>query len=330
VWRAGVLLEAARRTALTARRAIEAYYVVDLSRMDADEPLVAAPSSWANDVFKYDLSAPSAVGLVSSAGLTTGVYSNALTDYVNNLKQFVRGFGVARPTLVAKADSEILSLPGPSGLVPAGATPSGVIDFSAYRWSFQCADGTWQQRTAAALAQMCPPVVDEGPGTAPVRGRLDFTLDPWGRIDGSIASPPYSVRYNTRFGRIAINLVGTGVLDCTKATDSQACYSSPYVRFDMKGAGPAWVTDFNETWHTVETPFLRLEGAKALAAEEWLDPVSNGWNQPFVTATARGELADRPIGGAYSLEFALAPEVVFDRVARVQILTEDSYWLRQQ
>jgi hypothetical protein len=329
VWRAGALLEAARRSALTARRAIESYYVVDLSRMDANEPFVAAPSSWANDVFRYDLSAPSAVGLVSSSGLTNGVYANAITDYVNNLKQFVRGFGVARPTLSTHGDTELLSLPGPSGLVGAGAVPGGIVDPTAYRWSYLCADGKWLQRTAASLTQLCPSA-QAGPGTAPLRARLDFTLDPWGRLDGLVSSPPYSVRYNTRFGRIAVNLVGTGVLDCTKSSDPQTCYSSPFVRFNMLGAGPAWVTDFTQTWHTVETPFLHVEAAKALAAEQWLDPVSNSWSQPFVAAIARSELADRPIGGAYALEFDLSPEVVLDRVARVQILSENSYWLRQQ
>jgi hypothetical protein len=163
-----------------------------------------------------------------------------------------------------------------------------------------------------------------------VRARLDFTLDPWGRLDGLAASTPFTARYNTRFGRVAINLVGTGVLDCSRASDPQSCYSSPFVRFGLKGAGPSWVTDFNESWHTVETPFLHVEAAKALAAEQWLDPIGNSWSQPFVSAVARSELSDRPIGGAYALEFEISPQVDFDRVARVQLLSENSYWTRQQ
>jgi hypothetical protein len=326
VWRAGAMLEAARRQAVAARRAIEAYYVVDLSRLDADEAFVAAPSSWANDVYKYDLSAPAAVGLVSSVGTTTGVYPNAVTDYVGNLKQFVKGFAYTRPTAVAHGDSEVMSLPGPSGMVAAGGVPGATLDAGAFQWSFQCTDGSWHSRSAASVNTVC--AVTGAP--RPLAAKLLFSLDPWGRPDGSLVRPTYDARYNVRWGRLAVNLVGTGVLNCGQAGDPLTCYSQPFVRYDLKSSGPAWVTDFSSGWRAISTPFLHVEGAKALAAEEWLDPVKNSWNQPFVASAARTELEERPTGGEYFVEFQIGPEVDLDRIERVQILLESSYWVRQQ
>ena len=63
MWRARALLENARRYAVAARRAIEARYVVDMTRMASKEAFVEGPSVWADEVYGYDLSLPSAVGL---------------------------------------------------------------------------------------------------------------------------------------------------------------------------------------------------------------------------------------------------------------------------
>ena len=82
---ARALVSSARRHALLARRAVEAYFVVDLDELTAPEALVAAPAVWANDIYEYDLSLPSAVGLSATredAQVGGGIYSNALVDYV--------------------------------------------------------------------------------------------------------------------------------------------------------------------------------------------------------------------------------------------------------
>ncbi len=246
VWRAQALLENARRYAIAARRAIESRYVVDLSRMSQAEPFVASPSLWADQIYEYDLNMPAAVGLSLAPQQTTGsVYPNVVADYVGNLQRFVNGFAVARPTASSQVDADVISLPGPTGLQSGSADlPQGVIDSTAYKWSFFCPDSaSWVQLPSSGDADaMC------GTQTPPTLGRLDFSLDPWARVDGTIAEDPYTERYNERWGRLAINLVGTAVLDCTKSSDPLSCYAQSFVSFDLTHAGPAWVTDFNESW----------------------------------------------------------------------------------
>jgi len=73
-----------------------------------------------------------------------------------------------------------------------------------------------------------------------------------------------------------------------------------------------------------------VEGGKALAVEEWLDPLTRGWNTPEVQSAARTELMGRPMGGTYELILELSPDVRPERIDRVQILTSTDYWVRQE
>ena len=129
---------------------------------------------------------------------------------------------------------------------------------------------------------------------------------------------------------MAVNLVGTAVLDCTQSNDPLSCYAQSFVPYSLTHVGPAWTTDFDEAWRLLGVPSAQIEAGKALAAEQWLDPLSNGWSKPYVTAVARTELVDRPFGGAYRLDFQLSPEVVLSRIERVQILLDYAYWVKEQ
>ena len=90
------------------------------------------------------------------------------------------------------------------------------------------------------------------------------------------------------------------------------------------------MTDWNQTWTTLGTPLGVIEGAKALAAEEWLDPVANSWNRPYVASVARSEYADRPLGDVYELTLDVGPELILERIERIQLLVGLSYWVKQQ
>jgi hypothetical protein len=66
-----------------------------------------------------------------------------------------------------------------------------------------------------------------------------------------------------------------------------------------------------------------------LAVEQYLDPVSNGFAKAYVTSVARTELEDRPVDGLYVVEFETPPEVRLERIERVQVLAESTYWVSQ-
>lgn len=357
LWRAKALLENARRFALTARRAVEAKYVVDLSRMTDGEPFVAAPSTWADEIYQYDLSMPAAVGL--SVGQTSGggIYPNKIVDYVGNLESFMAGYTVKRPTAVSQADIDVIWLPGTSaGAVAqeqfaedAPGTPTSFYPDQG-NWAVSCDGFSWAAPEEAQLggaAAACT-VWQSAPCStacvhgdiecaiandcyvAPVSARLGFSMDPWGRVNGSATSPPYVRRYNARWGQLAVNLIGSGVIDCSRAADPLVCYSQSYVRFDLGHVGATIVTDYTEQWRTMNAPFGRIEGGKALAAEFVLDPLRDGWSTSYIAPVARTEFSERPLGGDYVLELAAGPSVRLDHLDRVQILVGQSYWVVEQ
>jgi hypothetical protein len=331
MWRAKALMESARRYAAAARRAIEGRFVVDLSTLDAPEPFVASPSTWADSIFAYDLDVPAAVGLTMSASQSGGVYPNVVSDYVANLKSFVAGYDIGRPTAVAKNDSDIFTIAGPNQRVTftSGGASTTLLSGDSASWQLFCpATGAWISRGAVplttALAQACPG------GTAPTRARTTVMLDPWGRPNGGLSRPPFAKRYNARWTQLAVNLVGTGIKDCTKASNVGDCYARSYIAYDATHAGPTWVTDYQEQWHGIDTPLGHIEGGKALAAEQYLDPVANGWSQPYVTAVSRGEWLDQPLGGTYTFDLEVKPELVLERIEGIQVLMQESYWVQQQ
>jgi hypothetical protein len=129
---------------------------------------------------------------------------------------------------------------------------------------------------------------------------------------------------------MAVNLVGTGVRDCPQATNPSACYTEPFVRYNLAHTGPAWVTSYEQQWRVLGVPVGRIEAGKALAAEQWLDPISNGWGRPYVESVAREGYLDRPFGGSYELELELTSDARPERIEAVQVLAQASYWVKQQ
>lgn len=330
-WRAQALLDAARMASVTARRAIENHYVVDLSRLTGAEAFVAAPNTWSDDIYKYDLSMSSSLGLDSSSGLAPSINPNALSDYVDDLTRFVSGFAVTRPTAVANDDTDVLTLPGPSGLSTGGAIAMGAAAGDGAAWTFLCPAQTGSDTVWMPLpADGNPNDACGSAATHPSAARISFTLDPWGRVNGDVANPPFTKRYNARWGHLSVNIVGTGVIDCTLAADPDGCYVQQYVPYELTQDGFAWVTDWNQAWTVLGTPIAQVEGAKALAAELWLDPLQNNFSQSVVAAVARSELVDRPFGGDYQLQFNVGPEIRLDRIGRIQLLVDSNYWVKQQ
>lgn len=323
VWRARGLLESTRRYAVAARRAIEARYVVDLSEMRSSEPFVAAPATWADEIYEYDLAAPASVGLTAIPTSGGGIYPNRLVDYVGNLERFVNGYAVARPTAIAQLDDELFHVSGPDVRV------AGELSGDVAAWEFQCPSGTWSAHPGLNAPTSSAPIAAVCGGASPTRARVTFSLDPWGRLNGDVANAPYAKRHNARWRELAVNVVGTGVRNCAIAADPSGCYANAYLRYHLEHAGPAWVTNFDEQWRALGVPVGSIEGAKALTAEQWLDPTGNGFSKPYVASVTRSEFAGRPVGGTYRLEIEVTPDVRLDRIDRLQVLTRSTYWVKQ-
>jgi hypothetical protein len=160
--------------------------------------------------------------------------------------------------------------------------------------------------------------------------RIAFILSPWGQLDGDPRNIKFEARYNVRWEKLAINLVGTGVMDCSQALDPLDCYSRGTISFNLTHQGEPWVTDYYGVWHRMMLPVGYIEGGKALAIERWLEPLVDGWTTPFISAIARTELEFRPLGGEYVLQLNLPPEAVPANIERVQILVGSQSWVAQK
>ena len=330
LWRAKALVENSRRYSLAARRSMEARYVVDLSRMDADEAFVASPKTWADEVYGYDLTLPAAVGLTLSGGSGgESIYPNKLADYVTNLEAFTNGYTASRPAAVAHNDIDVVTLPGTQPgepvEIPLDPTDPNSATLTGYpqqgRWLVRCQVGNAEPVWTPLGGAGCDGSVD--------RAKLLFSLDPWGRLNGSITNEPFEKRFNARWGLLAVNFVGTGIRDCEKALDPKACYSEPFIRYNLFHRGSPWVTDYSGVWRSLRFSPGRIEGAKAIAAELWLDPLKDGWSTSYISAVARSEWRHRPLGGAYELEFKVTPDIRLDRIERLQLLIGSSSWVKQ-
>ena len=322
IWRAKALLDAARMSALLARRSVEAHFVVDLSTMAQDEPQVVAPQTWADEVYGYELDIPAAIGLTVGTQAPGTIYPYALADYVTNLQSFVSGFAVARPIATNGADTNLIDLPGPIPPATTGPTP-----FGTYSWTFFCpsaSGGSWLPLPQSHnLADTC------GTGVAPNRARVDFSLDPWGRVNEDISHMPLTHNFNVRWAAVAVNLVGTAVHDCS-SNPTTGCTQNPFVSYNLQHFGPAWITDYNEEWWSLDVTNGFIEDAKAVAAELLVDV--SYWSNPYVVSATRNELLDRPLGGTYELELNTEndPAVNLANLTDVQLLYKDTFWSRQQ
>jgi hypothetical protein len=319
-------VEGARELAVLARRALEARYVVDLST-SADKIFgVSAPArEWADSIYGLELDLPAAVGVNGGGVLPSGVYASTLLDYVNNLSLFASGYAITYPTTVTP--------PGPNPLLitigpPQPPNTSAPITGS-YEWIFYCPQtNTWAPLpTSGNVVDAC-----SVGGPAPLRARVSFSLDPWGRVNNTISHPPVTNRYNERWVKFAVNLQGTGVHYCGP-TASPDCTSNAVIPYNLSHYGPAWTSDFNESWRSLDLPIGFIEGGLAIATETDLTIFDweAGRNNREVETVARTELADRPFGGTYWIELNpnSEPTLRLDLITGLQILVSEQYWTRQ-
>jgi len=341
MWRAQALLESARRLAVAARRAIESRFVLDLSEIAASQAFVDSPSVWADDIYASDLSVPTVVGLSAAPDQQQGIYPNQILDYVGNLERFVQGYTATYPTSVALPDTEVLVLPGPELVTFTDfvtQTEAGVdvgevevLAPNAAGWTFYCATtDEWYPHPGGGQVPLEDRAADMCDGGSPSKVRLSFTLDPWARLNESVGHDAPAKRHNVRWRRLAVNLVGTGIRACAGAANEQQCFSESFLRFQLAHVGPAWSRGHDQAWRSFDLPTASIEDGKALATEEWLEPIANTWTAPFVSNVARGELSGRPVGGAYTLEIDVPEDVQIERIEQVQLLVETEYWVGQQ
>ncbi len=133
--------------------------------------------------------------------------------------------------------------------------------------------------------------------------------------------------YNYRLADIALNVVGTGVLDCSASSPS--CFSDGYLGYTLEhhtGSVPISSQDGSNTCFDFRTGVIR--GGKALATERVLSMPLSSADQALIESPAfrKVELRGRPLSGSYRLRIWDQAELDWDQVEDIQLLVDYSYW----
>lgn len=138
--------------------------------------------------------------------------------------------------------------------------------------------------------------------------------------------------YNFRHIQVALNVVGTGVLDCSK-NPVPSCYGSGYLEYTLRHN--AFATPVIN--YLAEAPEFNFGSAainrgKALAAERFITLPIGSADQALLgqPQTTKNEYRGRPLSGSYNLRVYDSPSLVWNQVEDVQVVLTYRYWSRVQ
>jgi hypothetical protein len=136
--------------------------------------------------------------------------------------------------------------------------------------------------------------------------------------------------FNFRHVDTAINVVGTGVIDCSRAGDP-TCYSNAYLEYSLDHvAYDVELFDHNGSARHFNFGEGNIRNAKALTSERVItQPMSAAdqelLKQPQFTKT---ELGGRPLSGIYRFRIYDNPALDWSRIEDIQFILSHRYWSR--
>ena len=128
-----------------------------------------------------------------------------------------------------------------------------------------------------------------------------------------------------------MNLVGTGIRDCTDSNLPSSCQSNASLPFSIDHIGPYTVRNHRGDVYLAPLFEGRIEHGRALAAERYItNPISSA-DHALLEPYERRELAGRPLTGRYRLriwEKDGTSAEQFKRIEDVQLILDYRYWTR--
>jgi hypothetical protein len=134
--------------------------------------------------------------------------------------------------------------------------------------------------------------------------------------------------FNFRHVNLAVNLVGTGVHDCTN-TPTAACFGTGYIEYTLEHDGTnAGILDWNGNVRFFDFGIADVQHGKALAAERYLTMPLGSDDQMLISQPGiqHIEFAGRPLDGTYHLRIYDSPALQWNNLQDVQIILNYEYW----
>jgi hypothetical protein len=136
--------------------------------------------------------------------------------------------------------------------------------------------------------------------------------------------------FNYRVDQLAMNVVGTGVRDCTEVADPSACYASGFIPYSLRHEGPYRIRNHNGENFDLSIMTGQIQFAKSLAAERYLTNPLSSTDRSLLSDYWRTEFRGRPLNGHYTIRIHETPGFRWDSVEDVQVLLNYRYWTRQE
>jgi hypothetical protein len=134
--------------------------------------------------------------------------------------------------------------------------------------------------------------------------------------------------FNYRHNELAINLVGTGIRDCSGSSTPSSCHGGAFVQYTLHHDGPFRVRNFEGDNYYAPLYPGRIQQQKALTAERYLSNPLSSADQHLLSSFVQGQFRGRPLEGNYTLRIYDAPELDWSRLEDVQIFMRYRYWTR--
>jgi hypothetical protein len=298
----------------------------------ARDPVTGAP-------FTGKASAPYRVKIYDSAwtplpaeytGLPTSTDSAGATWSTRNTLSFT----LATPDIVHVAFAASLEGGAPGSvaiadaqleLAPAGGKASAYVDTGSNGRvvSYQCALTPTELR--AAFQRNC-----DDDGSCHYDLQVPIAIDTHDLTSNGmpLAGKLAAGNYNYRHVDVALNVVGTGVIDCSQ-TSSPDCLGSGYVTYTMlDDASQVGVLGYDGQSRPFNFGVGTISGGKALTSERYITTPIGSADQALISQVLRPELRGRPLDGTYTLRIDDTPALHFQQIQDIQIILNYRYWSR--
>ncbi|MFO8080191.1 MAG: hypothetical protein R6V07_07800, partial [Armatimonadota bacterium] len=138
--------------------------------------------------------------------------------------------------------------------------------------------------------------------------------------------------FNYRLRTVAVNMVGTDVLDCSQAESPSTCAANPWVSYDIEQLGDVFVRNHHEEFNVkpFSIPTGHINGGKAWAAEQVIGFPVSGAHQSALSQIQKVSLMGRPLQGSFELRIYDTPELVWENVEDIQLVLGYHYWTRSE
>jgi hypothetical protein len=144
----------------------------------------------------------------------------------------------------------------------------------------------------------------------------------------SLAGKLAKGNYNFRHVDVALNAVGTGVLDCSQS-GSPDCQGSGFLAYDLTDDGSnIGVLGADREYRRFDFGAATINQGKLLTAERYLTSPLGSEDQQLINQFLKTELRGRPIDGTYYLRIYDSPALHFDQLQDIQFVLKYHYWSR--